>query len=668
MNKHYTPIVLRPEKLIGQLKLDATPSPIAGATWYEAAALGDGLAYSFAPGALVGANYLWADMLADGKFSGILQLTLQEGEGGPAFQMVFTMLNQCSARMRVPLEAIQFNRWRYEREGAWLKPLCAGQRIDLARVDRMRLELIRKSPLNFRWCTTAITAAAEAPPLLDDILLPAGSLVDPLGQSELHDWPQKSRDVLEVTHRLRQQLDDAPRQTWPAGYSQWGGCEKVRFPATGFFRTHHDGERWWLVDPAGCAFWSAGMDCVRPSIAGAYRGLEKALSWMPPRDGEFAEIYAENPVTGPTINYLGANFIRAFGPKWRAAWSQIALAQLKHSGFNTVANWSDWEMARAAGFPYVRPLGLTFEHTPMVYRDFPDVFSPQFARDAHDFAQQLKVTADDPAFIGYFLMNEPTWGFAQETPVEGMLAVGDRSHTREKFARFLAAKYHDDAGLAAAWGMKVTLAEMTHGRFAQRPSPAAQADMEAFSGTMVERLFSLLSQECRKVDKHHLNLGARYYTVPPEWAIEAMAVFDVFSVNCYRQRVPDDLGAISERLNKPVMIGEWHFGALDVGLPASGIGHVRDQHQRGEAFRVYVENAAAMPWCVGVHYFTHYDEPVIGRFDGENWNIGFYDVCGRPYEPIVTAARTTHERLYDIATGKLPPYNVVPDYLPLLFC
>ena len=34
---------------------------------------------------------------------------------------------------------------------------------------------------------------------------------------------------------------------------------------------------------------------------------------------------------------------------------------------------------------------------------------------------RYSATRNDPAFIGYFLMNEPTWGFASQTPAEGML-------------------------------------------------------------------------------------------------------------------------------------------------------------------------------------------------------------------------------------------------------
>ena len=124
---------------------------------------------------------------------------------------------------------------------------------------------------------------------------------------------------------------------------------------------------------------------------------------------------------------------------------------------------------------------------------------------------------------------------------------------------------------------------------------------------------------------------------------------------------------MSERVKAPVMIGEWHFGALDVGLPASGIGHVRDQAARGQAYRIYLEDAAAKPWCVGVHWFTLYDESALGRFDGENWNIGFLDVCNRPYEELCKAARASHERMYEVAMGRVEPYDEEPEYLPMLF-
>ena len=82
---------------------------------------------------------------------------------------------------------------------------------------------------------------------------------------------------------------------------------------------------------------------------------------------------------------------------------------------------------------------------------------------------------------------------------------------------------------------------------------------------------------------------------------------------------------------------------------------------------MYTEDAASKPWCIGVHYFTLYDQSALGRSDGENYNIGFLDVCNRPYEPLAAGARASHERLYQVALGQVEPFNEPPEYLPKLF-
>lgn len=662
------PFTLKPERLSGSLTSDAAEAPITGATWYTAQEPGDGLSYTFPTGALKDARYLVADLLLDGTHTVSFTLYLQEGEDGPVFGLNFGLLNQVSARMRAPLEAVHQNRWRYEREGAWLKPRCRNDRVDLRRVDRMRIEVERKSAEPARFCITPVTVTSDVPPKLDSLVLPKGKLLDKLGQSTLHVWPAKSGSAEEVTARLQSQIVAAPDRRLPEGYSRWGGWLGKQMKATGYFRTYFDGDRWWLVDPDGYVFWSSGLDCVRFGIESAYEGLEDALTWLPDNDSPYARAYYERGEVR-AFNYLKANFIRAFGPETAFdKWSEITLSQLRQFGFNTVANWSDWEIARGS-VPYTRPLDARIlRGIPNIYRDFPDVFHPDFEKAAAEFAAQLRDTVDDPAFIGYFLMNEPTWGFAQETPAAGMLFNTPKCYTRLALSKFLRGRYGDEERLSGAWETGVTFTDLAEGVWDIPLTEQAQNDLADFSEMMVDRYFGTLSAACRKVDAHHLNLGIRYYTIPPAWAIKGMRTFDVFSMNCYRTRVTaDDMARIAAMLKMPIMIGEWHFGALDVGLPASGIGHVPTQTDRGKAFRIYLEDAAAKPWCVGVHYFTLYDQSAIGRFDGENYNIGFVDTCNRPYEPLADAARASHERLYEIATGKVAPYDDEPEYLPLLF-
>jgi hypothetical protein len=304
----------------------------------------------------------------------------------------------------------------------------------------------------------------------------------------------------------------------------------------------------------------------------------------------------------------------------------------------------------------------------LVYRDFPDVYHPAFERDAAAYASQLGSTAKDPAFIGYFLMNEPTWAFSSELPAAGMLYNTESCATRGELVRFLKQKYTDDATLAAAWGAPAAFDRVARGRWEGVLSKTALRDLREFSAIMVERYFDGISKACRKVDPSHLNLGMRWAGVPPEWAVPGMRSFDVFSLNCYMEKLPRaQAEKIHGMLKMPVMVGEWHFGALDVGLPASGIGHVRTQNDRGRAYRVYLEDAAADPYCVGVHWFTLYDQSALGRFDGENYNIGFLDICNRAYEEMGAAAIAAHERMYAVAAGREAAFADAPEYLPKLF-
>jgi hypothetical protein len=648
-------------------------TPLSGATWYSAAETGDGFDCRFKPGTLKGPRFITAEILLDGTSLIMFQLTLQEGEDGRKFKFEFSGLNQCSFRMRLPLSLVDQNRWGIQREGAFLKPRCGGDRVDLSRVDRASFVVLRKGPSVARWCMTPLTACADARKLEKPVLT-RGVLLDEMGQSNLHSWPAKTRNLDELKSRLQSQFQDAPSMNWPGSFTRWGGCKAMKLAdAAGFFRTHNDGRRWWLVDPDGHAFWSAGLDCIRVDTAAAYAGLETVLAWLPEGQPEYADVFGalrgEGLRNEKSVNYLAANFIRTFGASaWREKWAGIVYGQLKRLRFNTVGNWSEFQYARDAKFPYVRPLDFKGKKVPYVYRDFPDVFDPAFAPDVAEYASQLEGTKNDPALIGYFLMNEPEWGFSSELPAAGMLFTTNGCRARTELAEWLRGKYGTAARLSTAWNMKVRFPQIAGGRWTRVLTAAAQADLKEFSTRMTDVYFKALSEACRKVDPNHLNLGMRWAGVPPHWAVEGMRSFDVFSINCYRQKVPRSVSEeIHSLLKRPIIIGEFHFGALDAGLPSSGIGHLRNQSDRAKAYRAYVEDAAANPACVGTHWFTLYDESALGRFDGENYNIGFLDVCNRPYDELCAAAIATHEALYEIASGAAPPFDEKLEYLPNLY-
>jgi hypothetical protein len=625
--------------------------------------------------ALTAASWLFADFYNPHPVILQVRLSFLAESSGRAAEVIFGLYPRVHARLRVPATALAQNAWLLPREGALLKPMCGGDVVRPEDVSRLRLEILAGPAGETRFWATPFAVSATEPAKLVQPASPHAALLDPLGQYAPARWPDKTPDADTLVRRLREDLARADSEAFPAHWTRWGGSASLRFDATGWFRTHHDGRRWWLVDPEGGAFWSTGPCCVSPLVEAAIEGLDHLLAWTPPADdprwADARLLRTHGTFRGRGVNFLAANLIRAFGPAdWRASWRRLAAAALRHQRFNTIANWSDLELGRESRLPYTRPLrDLSSLTVPKVFRDFPDVHDAGFPAACAVWAEQLRDTRDDPAFLGYFICNEPTWAFSKLCPAAGMLANTDEAAARAEFAAWLHARHRDDAALAAAWeAPSATFARVAAGRWEHLPaSPGFTADAEAFSGLMAAQLFDTLGAACRAVDPHHLNLGARFAHLPAPWMQGAFRTFDVFSFNSYSKRPRAAAAEVAALLNKPVLIGEWHFGATDTGFPAAALETVATQRDRGLAYRRYLEAHAAAPWCVGAHWFTLYDQSALGRFDGEPYNCGFYDVCHREQSEIAAAARASHEILYDIVSGARPPEDLpAPRHLPRL--
>ena len=106
--------------------------------------------------------------------------------------------------------------------------------------------------------------------------------------------------------------------------------------------------------------------------------------------------------------------------------------------------------------------------------------------------------------------------------------------------------------------------------------------------------------------------------------------------------------------------------ALDTGLSATGLEGVLTQKDRGKAYRYYCERVAAHPNGVGCHYFQCYDQFVLGRFDGENYNIGLFDICSRPYQDMASYVKQCSEAMYEIADGTKVPTDEKAESIPMI--
>ena len=101
-------------------------------------------------------------------------------------------------------------------------------------------------------------------------------------------------------------------------------------------------------------------------------------------------------------------------------------------------------------------------------------------------------------------------------------------------------------------------------------------------------------------------------------------------------------------MDKPILIGEFHFGALDRGMFHPSLIQVEDQVARGKAYAAYIASALRHPNFVGAHWHQFGEQPTSGRFDGENLQNGLLDVCDTPYPETIAGVREVGYNLYEI--------------------
>jgi hypothetical protein len=296
-------------------------------------------------------------------------------------------------------------------------------------------------------------------------------------------------------------------------------------------------------------------------------------------------------------------------------------------GLNTIGNWSS--LRPPAGGP--RKAFVTTLRVPRSepsYLGMPDVYAEGYGRALEAAAEgQCAPLRDDPWLLGYFLGNEPPWP-RREAELADMFLKGPESATRTRLREFLS----------------------------RGDTPARR---EEFIHGMFERFLALMSQAIRKADPHHLNLGIRFGGIPADAILRLGRSFDVCSLNVYEYEPTRPLKKVYEATGRPILIGEFHFGVPADGLGA-GLVQTADQAERGKGYRYYMEQAAALSCFVGAHWFQWTDEPVLGRMDGENYNIGLVDATDRPYRELIEAMKTTHRRIQAVHSGKLAPFDVRP--------
>ena len=466
---------------------------------------------------------------------------------------------------------------------------------------------------------------------------------DKYGQFKYREWPGKTHSDESLKEDAAVEKADLAAHPGPKDWNKFGGwATGPQLKATGRFRVEKVEGKWWLVDPEGRLFWSWGAVRVTPSSAmtplngnprsprcgGDFPDRDCLFEALPKKGEPLAKFYetyddllkpfylARNETRW--FDFSAANLYRKYGDTWFEKYSDSCHRRLRSWGCNTIANSSDLKICLQDRTPYaerVECLSRPIAGSWGTWAKFRDPFDESFVRGCTAALERHGREAHDPWCIGFFIDNEVEWGAKETDLAQWTLWSPDEQPAKVEFARRLAAKGIDP-----------------------KRDKVPEAELKAFTATLVEEYFRRTREALKAFDPGLLYLGCRFAGHARPWVIGPCAKYsDVVSYNLYCDKI--DKWRLPQGLDAPVMVGEFHFGAHDRGLFGAGLINKGTQEGRAAAIRTYVESALANPQIVGVHWHQFSDQATSGRFDGEYLQVGWTDICDRPYKETVDVLR-----------------------------
>lgn len=419
--------------------------------------------------------------------------------------------------------------------------------------------------------------------------------------------------------------------------------ETVTSKATGFFRVERDEKGVWrFVTPGGHGFFMA-----------ANNGPQRA-------SGDYCKALGYDPF-GRTIKAKYAD---------TAAWAAEAVRRLRSWNFNAITAWLApltpelhdkglaWTMVVHFGksFPGVKDVAdanlLAGVNGGKI--KFPNVFSAAYPEHCRQMAQKLCAPyRDDPTLVGWFIDNEIRWNGPVSWNEADREGVG---------------LYNGVAALPAGHSARVALDAFLAKRGLKAADAVEPAVKREFLRLIARRYFEVTIAALKAVDPNHAVLGCRFAGANTMCDVvweEAGRACDAVSVNWYPTAEPETnyvranwrhhapsweerMAELVALTRKPLIISEWAYRGGDTGHKNSkGAGQrCPTQTMRAQCSALFASKMIGHYAVIGYSHFKYVDEPVLGRFDGEDCNYGLVNEKDEPYRELTAALTRVQSELY----------------------
>ena len=381
-------------------------------------------------------------------------------------------------------------------------------------------------------------------------------------------------------------------------------------------------------------------------------GREHFFDWLPAKDDPvYGDFYRRGE-----FSFGKANLHKKYGGYKPWQYTKLSLQRMKSWGLNTFGGWSVEtvkEHQPKDRVPYTAYIGTI---SPKLNSKFPDVFDPTWEESVR---KKIKWKADklneDPFFFGYFVDNEMHW-YEPNSMAQHILQNKPQNHGKKTYINRLKKQ------LSIAEFNAKTKSDFTDWNAVLKNTAKIKniGALEQFNIVYYEDMchiyFSTIKKAIKELSPGNLYLGCRWhvdgqhrnkYNVPI-----GMQYLDIISFNQYDNELDTFAYPGKDTLDKPYMITEFNFGALDSGKFYPGLGVAADQRNRGEKYCNFIESALRDPNCVGAHWFMWGNSTTAGRsVVGENANCGLVSETDTPYYELIQYMRKTTYNLYQYRTS-----------------
>lgn len=342
----------------------------------------------------------------------------------------FVLLPNVRTRVCFDFNWLDMEKGGLHRTPGTLKQVIHGSRMTRSQVEKVELgvkEVFHDVHVIFE----QFSVTDQMP---DEFPLPDEILVDSFGQYAKKEWQGKIHSQIELEEKMHSLEGKAayPFENW----SKWGGDRSRKLQKkTGFFSTRKTADgRWHLTDLEGYDYFSMGPCGTHLRSDGDITGVKKWLEWLPKENSEEYTRFCQKrnhpwyPEIMESVNFLGLNLYRVYGNQWEQKGKEIVYRILMGNGVNTQGNFPGLDVNNGKSkISYVIEIPNFPSTQKMIFRDFPDVLSPEYQANSKSYAKQLEKWKADPWLIGYFLRNEPGFNF-----VPGIAVANEVLHNPEK--------------------------------------------------------------------------------------------------------------------------------------------------------------------------------------------------------------------------------------------